>query len=246
MPENITKIFSTGAEATGELTQVSMEAAAYSGRLAVRLGGCMARRIRPGYVPPDVLARQATLRRFEGRLGIAGNLMDLDPDSLDSELEANVSSTASDMVDGGLVDEDTTVELRTLLPADVLRSPTLSIRREKVVRMLGHTLVREHGVEAILNTHPIILSEHEGSQVDIDATWSAVTSELDGFLHQMNRMRRGPGQHLAMMAITGYPYTQAIFENRVHVSRGQLEEDGLLVLDHVGKVPEDNRLVSAL
>jgi len=134
------------AELTGEITKTAIKG---SGHLAREIGGNVIQRMWPGiYIPPKVVAQQAVLREFEGRLAVAGNLIDPD-DGLEDEdeLEARASSTAQTLVEVGVVDPETAVELRPVLPEDALRDPVLNDRRQKVVQLLGHTLANgcHHG-----------------------------------------------------------------------------------------------------
>lgn len=235
-------VVGTSVELTGEVTKTVVR----GGTNVVRgLGESAVRRIWPGlYIPPKIMAQQAVLREFEGRLAMAGDLMDPN-DSLrdEDELEARASSTAQALVEVGVADPETTVELRPVLPGDALRDSALNTRREKVVRFLRHALAHDHDITAIPNTHPIIPSEHKASTVDPAAAWGAISAELDLFSHQLG-MDRTVQRRPAMLAITGTPYSQAILETQAGRSQ-HLEHYGLVVLQRVGTLPEDNILVPA-
>jgi hypothetical protein len=235
-------IISTPVELTGEATKAAVKG---TGHLARRAGEEVVRRIHPGYVPPEILAQQAVLRRFEGRLGVVGNLIEPD-DSFedgdeDNELEARTLSTAQALVDVGVVDEDSAVELRPVLPEDAILDPVANDRRRKVVRLLGHALAEEHGVTPVPFPDPIMPSERRDSPINLTATWGAISEVLSLLSNQLeDSQRRRP----AMVAITGTPYSQAIREAQAGKSQ-RIDHYGLLVLQRVGTLPEDNLLVEA-
>ncbi|MFI5271396.1 MAG: hypothetical protein ACHQT9_05150, partial [Candidatus Saccharimonadales bacterium] len=184
MSGNIAKV---PGEVTKMATATAMRTAALGGRLAVRLGEGVvqqAQKAQPDYVPPEILEQQAVLRNFENRFGVVGHL--LERDGTERQLRDRVASTAYAMVEGGLVDEHTAVEIRPVLPVDALRDPVLNARREAAVDLLKFTLAHDHDVTAIPNSHPIMPSEHEDSPTDKTRTWSVITAELDGFSHQID------------------------------------------------------------
>lgn len=233
----------TSVELTGEVTKAATKLAINgSGHLARRMGGNVVQRLHPGYISPEVLAQQAILKRFEGRLGVVGNLIDPD-DSLedDDELEARASSTAQTLVEAGVADPDTTVELRPILPQDAITNPVLNDRRHKVVGFLRRVLAQDHDITSIPMPDPIMPSARQDSPVNVAATWGAISTELGLLTNQLNdRPQRRP----AMLALTGTPYSRATLESQTG-ERQHLERYGLLVLRRVGTLPEDNLLVEA-
>jgi hypothetical protein len=210
---------------------------------ARRVGGDIMERLHPGYIPPEVLAQQRMLKKFEGRLGVVGNLIDPDEDLKDDdELEARASSTAQALVDVGVADQGTAIELRPLVPEEATVDPLLNSRRQKAVMFLRHTLAHDHDITSIATPNPPIMpSKRRDSPIDIAATWGAITSELSLLTEQVrDRFNRRP----AMLAIAGTPYSQAVLEAQPG-QRERVDHYGLLVLQRVGTLPEDNLLVPA-
>jgi hypothetical protein len=221
-----------------EITTATLKTAVHGGLSVIRYGGNLAQRALPGYIPPEILETQAILKQFEHSFGVAGDL--LDKESPEDELTDRVSQTAKAMLDRGLVNEDTAVELRPVLPEDSLWDPVLNNRRKMVVGMLRDTLFNTYGVEAIYNTHPILPSEDSDEPVDEADIWGAIAFELDGLLHQIGYDH--PQSRLAMLAITGPDFMERFFgEQIVSGSHGPVT-DKFLVLEHVGAVPQENLL----
>jgi hypothetical protein len=236
-------IFETTAEVTGSATKVSIKTAANGGRLALRRAGDIARRVQPGYVPPEEAARQADLRRFQGSVVMAGNF--IGSDSPRAELEARVSSATDALAARGLAKEGAAFEVRPVMPADTLYYPVMNRQREEVTELFETRLAEDHGVLIVRNTYPITPSEHEGSPVDTAMVLGALSPELVYLSHQM---RDKPQKQLTMLALTGPPYTQRIREEQAvtAVAKGdQPARDELLVLEHVGDRPDENWFAEA-
>lgn len=230
----------TSLELSGGLAKATVKG---TGELARDISGGVVQRLWPGvYISPRVRMQQAFLRNFEGRLAIAGNLLDSDGGPKDDdELEARAVSTAHTLVDIGVVDPDTAVELRPVLPRDAAEDPEVNDRRARVVDILRNTLAEDFDVTSIPFPDPITPSERRDSPIDVTATWGAITSDLRDLTHQLHD---GEGRRPAMLALTGRPYSQAILE----AQPGQpehLDHYGVVVLQRVGTLPEDNLLVPA-
>lgn len=228
----------TSAELTGDLMKMAVRGGE---QFAQRVGGNILQRLHPGYIPPEVLAQQRLLKQFEGRLGVVGNLIDPDDEGLkdDDELEARATSTAQALVEVGVADENTAVELRPILPEEATADPITSDRRQKAVMMLRDTLASDYDITSVATPYPITPSKRRDTPVDITATWGAISEELSLLTEQL-----GDGSHRqpAMLAITGAPYSRAILEERPGQSE-RVDHYGLLVLQRVGTLPEDNLLV---
>jgi hypothetical protein len=224
-------------ETPAGVTKTAIRTAARGGRLVFRRGEPTPP---PDSASTEVRKQQAVLRLFEDRFWIASHLLRLD--SSERRLKKQVASTADAMVGGGLVDEHTAVELRPVLPTDALRNPAMNARRETVLGLLNERFAHEYDVTAIPNTHPITPTEHEDSSPSVSATWGAISAELDGFTHQLGLGESGvPQNRLAMLAITGPQYVGRFFGGQILGHRDTQRE--LLVLTHVGVVPQENRLL---
>ncbi|HXE10276.1 MAG TPA: hypothetical protein VN554_02510 [Verrucomicrobiae bacterium] len=231
---------STSLELSGEATKAAAHGA---GRLAREVSGGVVQRMWPGvYISPAVRRQQDYLRRFEGRLAVSGDLMDTDGGPKDDgELEARAASTVQTLVDVGVVDPDTAIELRPVLPEDAVEDPAVNSRRDRVLELLGNTLAADYDVTSVPFSEPITPSAHRDSPIDVTATWGAITSELRNLSNQLHDgIHRSP----AMLALTGTPYSQAIHEAWAGESR-HVDHYGVVVLQRVGTLPEDNLLVPA-
>ena len=191
------------------------------------------------HIDPEVLAQQAILRQFTNRFGIAGNL--LDPKVPLNQIEARASWAAYTMVDEGIVEEGSLVELRPLLPEDALRNHQLNQRREVVIGKLRQILALEYDISAIPNNHPIMPTEREDSPADITKTWRIITSELDGFSHQMDNNVR----QLAMLAVSESDYVKKVFSGQPILESDSIDQGEILVLRHVGWQPNENVLLGS-
>jgi hypothetical protein len=193
----------------------------------------LSRRVNIDYIPPEIEASQRTLKKFQGKFGIV-SLLDDAPEDI---TEARISWTAYSMLDEGFVDQDTVVEVRSLLPFESFEDPALNQKRHGTVRKLGDLLTREYGVTALPNPHPILPKEEEG--VSVSSVWKAISEELDGFDHQM----RGDDRKLAMIAITGTDYARSIFSGEIAFPEDRLASNDILALRHVGSHPRENLLL---
>jgi hypothetical protein len=232
-------VVGTSAELTSDLTKMAFRS---GGHFARDLGEKAIQRMWPGvYIPPKVRIQQGILRRFEGKLAMAGDLIDPNGGLEDDELEARASSTARALVDIGLVSDSTVaLELRPVLPKDAVDDPVLNDRRKKAVRLLEHTFAHDYDITSIPFPSPITPSEHRDSPIDIAAAWGAISADLSDLSRQLRVGRANP--RVAMLAITGTPYSNAFFEAQPGRSE-YLDHYGLVVLQRVGTLPEDNMLV---
>lgn len=234
-------VVGTSAELTSDLTKMAFRS---SGNFARDLGGKAIQRIWPGiYIPPKVRIQQGILRKFEGKLAMAGDLIDPDGGLEDDELEARASSTARALVEVGVVSESTVaLELRPVLPKDAISDPVLNNRRERAVQLLEHTFAQDYDISSVSFPYPITPSEHKDSPIDIAATWGAISADLSDLSRQLRVGRARP--RVAMLAITGTPYSNAFLETQPGRSQF-IDHYGLVVLQRVGTLPEDNMLVPA-
>lgn len=229
-----------------EVTRMTFNAATDSGRLALGLGRNLVQRAAPGYVPPDVLAQQQTLRLFKHQAGIVGNL--INPEIPKRKLKSDVSSVAEVAVDKGLAGEDTTIEVRPVLPWDAYYDPDVSKRSREVTQLLGQEL-KDNGVRRVIaNDHPIMpfMPLERREAVDTTPTWpAAFATELDGL---SLRAHKEPANRLAMLAFSGVPHSIRIFGG--HAVKGDrldyLVQNRLLLIGHVGPRPEETLLIPAI
>lgn len=203
------------------------------------IGAAVVRRILPEQADPEVLEQQDILRRYEDRFAVAGNLMD--EEVPDNELDARVSWIASLVVNEGVADKQTCIEIRPLLPEDTLYDRELNARRETAVKRLSDILRNEYGIQSVFSTHPITLSDHEDSQIDVIAAWGSITHELNGLAHQI---KPDPRQKVALLAITNTSYEHRVFGPQIVGDHSPTATDDFIVLRHVGSDPHDNLLLS--
>jgi hypothetical protein len=222
-----------------EVTRAVANMAADGGRSILHgLGEDLVRRTQPDYVPPEVQERQAVLKRFEDRFAVVGNLMERDLTA--QEMETRMSWIAYELVDEGVADEDTCIELRPLLPEDTFYDTELNARREMVVTSLSVILKRDYGVQSIYNSHPITPSDHEDSPIDVTAAWGSIATEMEGLSHQVGQ---GPEKKVAMLAITNRAYEEKVFGLYIVGNNARATRDELAILRHVGSTPEENLLL---
>ena len=223
-------------EVSTEISTTAIKTAASGGLAAVRFGGNKLKRLAPNYMPQDIIDRQALLRRFEGSIAVAGDLMD--PVDSDRELQGRVDASAEEFIELGNIGGDTAVEVRTVMPEDSLLDPRINAQREKVIGMMGNTLKDEFGLVKIAsNTHPIMPPKGADSTV----AWGVLADEIDGANHQLG----GDGDRVAMIAMTSSDYIDRFFGPQIAESRNQISSQSagkILMLEHVGPKPEDNVL----
>jgi len=225
---------STLIEAPVGATKIAARAATSGGRLAMNAGEGLIHRVQPGYIPPEIVAQQAVLKRFEHRLSIVDLI---DTGTSEGELTDRAYGTVDTLVEESLVDQRTAVELHPVLPEDALWNPALNERREKALQVL-QLAFEEDNIMALPYSHPIMPSAHEDSPIDIEATWRAFAPELYG----LSRQFRSDGEYEpAMLAITSPAYEQALFWGKAAIT-GESGNGTFLVLEKVGRLPKDNSL----
>lgn len=231
---------SASLEISGGVTKA---AAIGAGEMVREASGVVVQRLWPGvYISPRVQRQQAFLRKFEGRLAMTGELMDPDDGPKDDgELEARVASTTKALVKTGVVDPDTAVELRPILARDASEDPAVSNRRDRVMDLVGRSLAQDYDVTSIPFPDPITPSARRDSPIDVAAAWSDIT---DGLRDLTRQLHDGMHRHPAMLALTGPPFSRATLEARPGEPQ-HLDRYGVVVLQRVGTLPEDNVLVPA-
>lgn len=203
------------------------------------LGAAVMRRVLPEHADPEILEQQDTLRRYEDRFAVAANV--IDGEVPESELEARVSWVASLVVNEGVADQQTCIEVRPLLPEDTLYDEELNARRERVIKALSAILRDKYGIQSVFSTHPITPSDREDSPIDPADAWGPITHELDGLAHQIKPNSR---QKVAMLAITNISYERRLFGPQIVGDHSSAATDDFVVLRHVGSDPQDNLLLS--
>lgn len=221
-----------------DVSETVVTTAAKSGIAVARYGFGVVNRLRPGYVAPKVVDRQALLRNFRGRIAVAPSIMDpvdfASESELEDELRPRVSATAAEFVERGHIDEGTAVEVRTVLPPSSLLDKDTNQQRKIAVGMMGETLESDYGMNVATQTHPMMPPESG----DATATWGIIAEEMDGARHQL-------GDDAAMIAMTSHEDMGRFFGNQVAAPQKQLaaESSGkIALLETVGKKPEDNVL----
>lgn len=222
-----------------EATKLGLWVAAEGSRSMLRgLGETLLRHTQPDYIPPEIRQRQSILKQFEDRFAVVSNLMDGDTDGED--LDARISWAAHSLVDEGVVDDHTVLEVRSLLPEDSFYYPEIKKRQETVVKKLATVLEEQYGVQAIFFSHPITPTDHPESPVNATEAWGIIADELDGFSHQVET---NPQRKLAMLAVTDSDYEHRIFDSQIVAEHAPPTSDELVVLRHVGANPADNLLL---
>lgn len=189
------------------------------------------------YVSPASVAHQGILNRFRHRFGLAANILEEDDAS---RLEERSKRLASSMVSEGLVDSDTMVELRLILPEDSLWDPAIPAKSVNCLHQLQEVLEDEHDVSSVPNSHPIMPTKSADSPVSPSHVWGAIGSELEYFDRQMQT--DSTCRKLAMLALTQQPYAKRIFDGQVFFDDRHLQDD-VMVLRYVGNEPRENLLL---
>jgi hypothetical protein len=190
----------------------------------------------PNGIASEDVALQGVLKEFENRFAIADILEETD--SNDEGMQAE--ETARSMSEAGLADEETTLELRLILPEKPLRNPDFIVNMVDKMNAVNEILAKEHGVDAVSNTHPIMPTYEPGEKIDRRSVWQSIGDELDGFSHQMKV--DSTSRKIAVLAITESSYARHLLGEQI-----LMDEDAsggsLMVLRHVGKTPNENLLL---
>lgn len=188
----------------------------------------------------EKIASQGILRTFEDHFGLAGG------DILNGSTPRKIKSTAKKAArlaieEEGIIDPETIVELRLVLPEDSIRDEGVidgAIRRMDVLR---EVMDEEYDVDAVPNSSPIMPSYDPDSPVSVDTTWGAISTELEGFRRQIDSDPRY--SKIAVIALTPTFYARNAFNGQLFFDGEPLDANRLLVLRHVGEEPRENLLL---
>ncbi len=192
----------------------------------------------PDRISPDIVAQQGLLKQFENRFGLTAGILEVSDQDMQ---RARASWTAYTLVDEGLADDDTVVEMRLLLPEESLEVPGKISRSVDKMAELREILADEYDVCAVPNSHPIMPTKEYEETADTDTVWRSISSELEGFSRQMRL--DSAQQDLAVLAITEAAYAKNIFGGQVLFDGESLEHNQTILLHHVGPEPRENLLL---
>lgn len=186
----------------------------------------------PGRRQPDIL------EEFDGRLGVATGLLEAD----DREtLEDRVALTTELMVSERMVDPDTEVEIRPLVPDDKFWAGGLSRNYLEASEVLIDRLDSAYDIHAVPYEKPIAPAASDEAPVSSQSVWSTLGSELSHF----KRYNQRPERHLAMLAIAEKPYIQRILGDQALFDVGNLPRSPLAVMYQTAEEPRANILLPA-
>lgn len=223
------------AEVSVGATKGALWVATDLGRQAGNAGIDFLQRATPGRLPPELVAQQAILKQFERRFGMI-NLIDEGISDDDMEIRAYLAADA--LAEQGMVDEDTFVQARPILPRESVGDPVMDKKRERAMHIFQLALEEEYNVMAE-DSYPIVPSERERSRIGRNVAWQALAPELDGLAHQF--LEDGNYEPV-FVGITGRAYERTMFGGHAAVIMGRPRGSNLLALDSVGDRPQDNVL----
>lgn len=220
----------TSGEQNGSLPDAFPFSGSFFG-MPVKAAKAAAKRL-PGRSKIDF---QPTLRHFRQRFAIASNILELNG----ANLNRRTSRVARLMVESCMMDEETLVELRMLMPESSLTGEMVSRGLARMAK-LRHVLADDHDVtRTIPNSHPIMPTKSSDSAVSPTGVWNPIGYELDGFRHQWQLGSERP--NLAVVAIAPSDYMEHIFGSQTGI-RPQDHMRNIVLLDDVGATPEGNTL----
>jgi len=223
------------AEISAGATKGAFWAATDLGRQAGNAGRDFIQRATPGRLSPELVAQQAILRQFERRFGMV-DLIDEEVSTDDMEIRAYLAADA--LAEQGMVDEDTFVQARLILPEEALKDPVMNRKRKIAMEVFQLALEEEYNIMAA-DSYPITPSESERSRMGRNDAWQALAPELDGLALQF--LEDG-NYEPAFVGITGRAYERTMFGGHSAVILGRPAGSHLLALDRVGERPQDNVL----
>lgn len=186
-------------------------------------------------IPRNKFDFQPALEEFRQRFAMASNILELDG----ANLNRRTARVARMMVESCMMDEETVVELRMIMPESSLTGDMVSRGLERIAK-LRHVLADEHDVtRTVPNSHPIMPTKRVDSAVDPAGVWGPIGHELDGFRHQWRLGSDRP--NLAVMAILPSDYMEHIFGSGTGI-RPQDHMKNIVILDGIGTNPQDNTL----
>jgi hypothetical protein len=223
------------AEVSVGATKGALWAATDLGRQAGNAGIDFIQRATPGVLSPELVAQQAILKRFERRFAMV-DLLDEHVSDDDMEIQALLAADA--LAEQGMVDEDTFVQARPILPGESVGDPVMDKKRKRAMHIFQLALEEEYNIMAA-DSYPIIPSERARSRLGRNAAWQAIAPELDGLALQF--LEDG-NYEPAFVGITGRAYERTMFGGHAAVILGSPRGSNLLALDSVGDRPQDNVL----
>lgn len=189
--------------------------------------------------PPDGSgpARQGLLEKFQDHFSLVAAPLSEPISDFDKK---QVAATANELVAGRVVDEDTLIEVRPLIPEEAL-CPQLARSALAAVGVVDETLREKHGLRVVRSNHPIMPVKTAGSPGDPRRVWQAIGDELD-LLDLHARSERGVSDEAALVAVTEPVFARQIFNHQLLFDGGPLEDSHPMVLARVGSDPMDNVL----
>jgi hypothetical protein len=211
---------------------------------------------------PELGRRQDILRANVGRFALAGYPGDSGTEArAPEELEEWARVEAHQIVDEGVGDDTTVVEVRPFMTEVDLKDAKLTRGMHAAVTALRNELVRGYDVPAIFMSHPVMASTESNRDARIVGNWMQTAAELYGLDHQMRgdphfnrddnappRRRRGDepvdSTRTAIVGVTPPAAGVRLFGGTDYTAFDL--ESGLVVLRHVGREdPRENALIPA-
>ena len=190
-------------------------------------------------VSPQRVASNGVLRQFQSRVGLVPVPIDGEIDELARQ---NMREAARRLVIADTVNDQGLVEVRPLVPADKLRGG-LGKSALTAVQVVKDTL-RENGMSAIPNSHPVMPVERLGSEpIDDHRVWATISEELDSLNHQA-RAEKGV-RNASLIMVTDPRFATELFAPQMVGGEKFTDQNMPLVLSRVGDEPRDHILAPA-
>jgi hypothetical protein len=179
------------------------------------------------------------LRQFQSRVGLVPAPIDGEIDELARQ---HMREAARRLVIADTVNDQGLVEVRPLVSADKLRGG-LGKSALTAVQVVKDTL-RENGMSAIPNSHPVMPVERLGDEpIDDDKVWATISGELDSLNHQA-RAEKGI-RNASLVMVTDPRFATELFAPQLVGEEKFTDQNMPLVLSRVGEDPRDHVLAPA-
>lgn len=218
-------------------TRIAAKGVAEGGRFVRDRGEDVANRLDPSFISQEVRAAQTTLQQGDvRRFGVIGlSKAELETGD-EEEIVDQAYIAAQAMVEEGLIDENTAVELRPLYSYEDLRDPKLVRGIATAKKILEPAIVSESDSVVIRNSEPIWTPNDENPATASETTWQNVSAASRALSLQF---REDPALKWTTIGVTSSEIGVQKFQGREFEPQ-HLEHLGLVVLRHVGNHPMEN------
>jgi hypothetical protein len=187
-----------------------------------------------------VAERQRLVGKFKNHFGLVAAPLS---EPFSDAAKKRIASTANELVASQVVDKNTLIEVRPLIPEDALR-PQLAETALAAVGVVDETFRRKHGLRVFRSTHPIMPVKKAGSPGDPRQVWKTIGDELD-LLDLHARSESNAPDEAALIAVTEPEFARQIFNHQLLYGGSPLETSHPMVLARVGEDPSENVLAPA-